>query len=105
SGVPPIYGHVLTTKKQNPQIEMPLAAGTSNDPLLAIWQSGLGRACVFTSDAHNEWSANWVGSALYDKFWANVVRGVPRPPMSADLEVTTTQTGDKGKIVVEALNK
>jgi uncharacterized membrane protein len=104
AGVPPVYGLVLTTKKPNPQVEMPLVAGNANDPLLASWQTGLGKAAVFTSDAHN-WSVNFRTAGLYEKFWAQVVRSVSRAPMTTDVEVRMKQDGDKAKIVVEALNK
>ena len=96
---------VLTSKKPNPQIEMPIVAGKNNDPILAHWQTGLGKAAAFTSDAHNTWAAQWVGSQMYSKFWAQVIRGVSRPPMSADFDVQTVQNGTTGKITVEAVNK
>jgi hypothetical protein len=105
--LPDIYGLVLTSRKQNPQIELPLVAGRNSppDPLLAHWQTGMGKAAVWTSDAYNKWSANWVAMGGYDKFWAQVVRSVSRPPMSGDFDVQTVQNGDKGKITVEALNR
>jgi hypothetical protein len=105
SGFPAVYGYILTSKKPNPQIEMPLVAGKNNDPVLAHWQTGLGKACVFTSDAHNLWAAQWVGSEVYDKFWAQVVRAVSRPPQSTDFDVQVSGTGLKRKVTIEALNK
>lgn len=100
-----VYGMVLSTKKNNPQVEVPLVAGPQNDPLLAHWQTGLGRSLVFTSDAHNKWAADWVGSEVFDKFWAQAVREVARPAESADFDVRVSNTGGQGKIVVEAVNK
>ena len=79
--LPPLRGMVLTSRKHNPQIEMPLVAGKNNDPILAHWQTGLGKAVAFTGDAHNKWAAEWVGSPMYSKFWSQVVRSVSRPPM------------------------
>lgn len=103
--LPGIYGMVLTSKKEDPQVEVPLVIGTNNDPLLAHWQTGLGKAAAWTSDAYNKWAANWVAFGGYEKFWAQVVRSVSRPPMSSDFDVRTVQNGDKGKIIVEALNR
>jgi uncharacterized membrane protein len=103
--LPPLRGMVLTSRKSNPQIEIPITAGAANDPILAHWQAGLGKTAIFTGDAHNKWAAGWVGSPLYSKFWSQVVRGVQRPPMSTDFEVQTTQDGGVGKLTVEALNK
>ncbi|HVT88987.1 MAG TPA: hypothetical protein VHD56_09055 [Tepidisphaeraceae bacterium] len=105
TALPDVFGFVLTTKKENPQVEMPLIAGKNNDPLLAHWQAGLGKAAAWTSDAYNKWAANWLASGGYQKFWSQVVRSVSRPPMSADFDVKTVQNGDKGRIVVEALNR
>jgi len=99
-----ITGMVLTSRKSNsPLIQIPLLAGKENDPLLAHWQTGLGRAAVFTSDAMPVWTANLVSSSAYSKFWSQVVRGVSRAPMSADLDVQTSQVGDKARVTVEAL--
>ena len=101
----PVFGIVLTSRKNDPKVQMPLTAGKANDPLLAHWQTGLGKAAVFTSDAHNKWGPRWVASPAYSKFWAQVVRQIAKPPMSNNFDIQVTQVGDKGKIVVEALNK
>ena len=103
--VPPVYGMVLTSAKPDPQIEMPLTAGKNDDPILAHWQTGLGRAAAFTSDATNLWANEWVGSPLYQKFWSQVVRGVERPPESTDFDLRVTTEGGKGHVVVEALDQ
>jgi uncharacterized membrane protein len=102
---PPVFGMVLTSRKPSPQIEVPIVAGVNNDPIFAHWQTGLGKAAVFTSDAHNKWASPWLSTPTYEKFWAQVVRGVSRPPMSTDFEVRMTQEGDNGKITVEAANR
>lgn len=103
--LPPLRGMVLTSRKSNPQIEIPIAANAENDPILAYWQTGLGKSVAFTGDAQTTWADAWVSSAMFSKFWAQVVRGVSRPPMSTDFEVVATQDGGVGKITVEALNK
>lgn len=100
-----VWGMVLSTKKPNPQVSVPLVVGPQNDPLLAHWQTGLGRSLVFTSDATNVWLADWVGSSVYDKFWAQTVRQVARPAESADFETRVEARGGRGKIIVEATSK
>ena len=103
--LPPVTGMVLTTVKKDPLIDMPIVAGKSADPLLAHWQTGLGKAAVFTSDAHTKWASRWVNSRDYAKFWAQVVRSVSRPPMSRDMDLQTTVEGDKIRVVAEAMDK
>jgi Ca-activated chloride channel homolog len=105
ASLPPLYGMILTGRKQSPQIELPIVAGKNNDPVLAHWQTGLGKALVWTGDAFNDWSAAWLSSGEFDKFWAQAVRSVSRPPQSADFDVQTTAENGKGKITVEALSK
>jgi uncharacterized membrane protein len=101
---PPVFGLVLTSPKQNPRVEIPLVAGGSRDPLLAFWQSGLGRSAVFASDAYNRWLSGWVGNANFDRFWAQLVRSVARPAESGDFDVRIETRGDRARIVVEALD-
>ncbi len=103
--VPAVTGMVLTSRKPDPQIEMPMIAGKNADPILAHWRTGLGKAAAFTSDAHNRWAATWVNSPAFGKLWAQVVRGVSRPAMSSDFDVVTRIVGSKGKVTVEAMGK
>jgi len=103
--IPPVRGMVLTSKKNNPQIDVPLVAGENNDPVLATWQAGLGRAVAYTSDATQRWGTYWAASGSYGKFWAQVVRSVARPPMSTDFDIRVTQDGSVGHVTVEAVNK
>jgi uncharacterized membrane protein len=110
---PPLRGMVLTSRKEGAnEIKLALVAanvGANNkintDPLLAHWQTGLGRCIAFTSDATNRWAPAWVGSPMYAKFWAQAVRSVSRPPMSTDFDVQTTQVGNRGHVVVKANSK
>lgn len=68
---PALRGYVRFQAR--PSAELILRADPE-DPLLARWQYGLGRAAVFTSDAKNRWAANWVSWPGFDKLWANIFR-------------------------------
>ena len=103
--LPMVSGLVLTGRKNNPQVQLPITAGTNNDPLLATWQAGLGHAAAFTSDATNKWGVRWVSSSVYEKFWAQLVRSVARPPMSNQFDVNISQRGERGHVVVEGVDK
>ena len=70
---PPLYGYVLTKSKGT--ASTPLLIG-QNDPLLATWQRGLGRATAWTSDATARWSTDWVSWDGYVSFWGAVLRDV-----------------------------
>jgi uncharacterized membrane protein len=108
---PPIHGLVLSQKKDMPGVVMPMVAVNAEgktDPLLAIWQAGLGKAAAFASDASARWQSPWLTPdyiGRYGKLWVQLVRAVSRPPMSGDFAVTTQREGDVAKITVEATNK
>jgi Mg-chelatase subunit ChlD len=101
----PLGGMVMTWPKTSPYLQMPLV----NDkglPVLASWRIGLGQAVAFTSDAAGRWASAWIGSAMFDKFWAQVVRGVIRPQAGtfADARITPTTPGH-ARIEVEVVGE
>jgi Ca-activated chloride channel family protein len=102
--IPPVFGQVLTSRKVDPGVEMPLVSGKMSDPILAHWQAGLGKSVVFTSDARPKWGALWVSSPSYAKFWTQVIRSVSRAPQSPDFEVDTQIDAGKGHIRVQAID-
>ncbi len=104
--LPELDGYVVTTAK--PLAEVPLvraSASGETDPVLAQWQVGLGKAVAFTSGMWTRWGVHWAAWPKFSKFWAQVVRWVSRQPSSAAFEVTTTTTGGKGRIRIDALDK
>lgn len=80
----PLLGWVKFEAK--PAAEILLRAG-DEDPLLARWPFGLGRAAVFASDAKDRWATNWVAWDGFDVFWANVLRDLL--PRAASTETET----------------
>ncbi len=69
---PPLLGYLGATAK--PTAQTHLVVGEENDPLLASWQVGLGRATAWTSDASARWSQAWSTWEGYTSFWAGVVK-------------------------------
>ena len=66
SGIPPLQGYIATTPKDTATV---VFTGPEDDPILASWQYGLGRAVAFTSDATLRWGSDWVNNwAEYTRF-------------------------------------
>ena len=111
SNLPPVFGYVMTTVKQNPLVEQlwissDPADNNENTTLLATWRYGLGRTTVFTTDAGYKWTSEWVGSELYDKLFTQMIRHSMRPiTESANFTVGTEVKDGKAKIVVNALDQ
>jgi uncharacterized membrane protein/Mg-chelatase subunit ChlD len=106
--LPPISGLVLTARKENELVEVPLQSpqppGQVN-PLLAHWTYGLGRSVAYTSDAGRRWAGQWSDWDHFAAFWSQVVRWALRPVDKGNLTVNARQDEGRIKIVVDALDK
>lgn len=103
--LPPLGGLVLTEAK--PDCIMPIIrhGKDGDDPVLAHWNYEMGKMVVFTSGWWPKWGADWVAWDKFGKFWAQVLRWAMRQEASGDFDVMTRLDGNKGRVVVEALNK
>lgn len=95
---PPLLGYVATTEKDTSRTL--LRIGPEQDPLLATWQVGLGRATSWTSDANPRWSQQWVDWDGYVGFWSTLVRDTF--PVDASGAVRTIVDGDTLQVRAEA---
>ncbi|MGB0598920.1 MAG: VWA domain-containing protein [Rubripirellula sp.] len=108
--LPPISGFVLTQAKESPLsqvlIQSPKPDSPENASILAVWQYGLGRTAVLTTDAGARWTSAWTEWAGYDKFHSQLVRWLMRPTGDTGKYTIATQVRDgEVQVVVNALNK
>ncbi len=71
---PPLEGYVVTIPKGRSDV---LLRGPENDPILALWSVGVGRAAVFTSDLKT-WGAAWTHWSDASRLIAQTARAVSR---------------------------
>ena len=102
--LPRLHGFVRTRAK--PTAEVVLAAD-SNEPLLAQWQFGRGRALAWTSDGGARWAARWAGWSAFPTFlgqamaWVMPAPGdVARTGLAVDVEVRD----GRGRIVIDSVD-
>jgi hypothetical protein len=100
--VPAIKGYVVAADRDG--LSVVTVRGKENDPILAHWQHGLGKAVTFTSDAGQRWATAWPTWGKYKAFWEGHVRWMMRPGGTADMRVMTEDMGDKTRVVIEALD-
>ena len=108
--LPPITGFVLTSKKDNPLVEVslvsPQPAGDKNSTILASWTYGLGRAVAFTSDAGARWTKSWPDTPQYGVLFAKMVRWSMRPTGGSGKFTVATEVKDQQvRVVVTALDE
>lgn len=102
ASIPPLLGYVAASPKPVADVAM---LTKRDDPLLASWQYGLGRAVAFTSDAKNRWAAHWVDWENYAKFWAQVVRWTIRSTARTPLETSVAIERRQGHVTLDAVDE
>lgn len=99
SSTPPLRGYVATSAKDLATV---ILRGPEDDPILAAWQYGLGRAVAFTSDASSRWGTDWIGWEGYANFWNQAVRWTMMRAGSANIETTVHERGQEAVLSVAA---
>jgi uncharacterized membrane protein len=99
--VPPLGGYVATTVKQNAELVL---MSHQEDPVLATWRYGLGRAAAFTSDAKAKWGVLWLRWRDFNKFWAQLTRWTLRSGSRADTSAVVQRVDQMGEVVVDAVD-
>ncbi len=100
-GVPELRGYVTTTPRNAATVVLE-GPEPYTDPIMAVWQYGLGRSVAFTSDATSRWSQNWVGWDGYASFWGQTVRWTITAGASANLESRIYMEDERTVIEVNA---
>ncbi len=104
-GIPDLKGYVLATARDRamtilqspPDKEDP----SQVDPLLAVWQYGLGKTAAFTSDLSPNWGAFWYDWDKYQAFVKQLLTDISRVRKEGSLRMSTYTNGGDGVIIVE----
>jgi uncharacterized membrane protein len=97
--IPKLAGYVGTTIK--PEAELVLKS-PQDDPVLATWQYGLGRAVAWTPSVEAPWAELWPNWPDYGRFWAQIIRYTLPEPDSGPLQVRALPHGDAVTIAVDS---
>jgi len=84
--VPPLYGYVATTPKESAQV---LLASDQEDPVLAVWQYGLGRSLAWTPDMQGKWATDWVRWPEFQRVTAQMITWLLPPADGQQLTLDT----------------
>lgn len=99
NGAPQINAMIATTAKETADVV--LSHPGENEPLLARWQYGLGRAIAWTSDAKGEWANQWAGWSGSSPFWNQLLTWLLPQYQSAGLDLRTAVTAGQGQLQVK----
>ena len=71
--LPDLHGYVRTRAKPTAEVVL---SSDNNDPILAQWQYGRGRAIAWTSDAGSDWAEGWLAWEGFAAFLRQAVQWV-----------------------------
>lgn len=105
-GMPELKGYVITTAKGHPAMQIlngPPDAEESDalDPVLSIWQHGLGKSAAFTSDFSTNWGQNWQNWDRFQPFVKQLMTDISRVKKDGHLRMSTHTSGGEAVVVVE----
>lgn len=95
--MPSLQGYVATTPKETATVVL---RGPEDDPILATWQYGLGRAVAFMSDASSRWAANWINWPGFADFWSQAVRWSITEGSNNNIEARVVERGEQAVLEV-----
>jgi len=100
--MPELQGRV--SAKPREQIDT-LLLGPNDEPLLSVWQFGVGRVIAFTSDAKAAWGKDWAGWKGYAPFWLQVVQSVMRSQNELHVKVRSQVQGKTATFVYTVVDE
>lgn len=95
--VPALKGYISTSAKDRADIVL---TSPKDEPVLASWQYGLGKAVAWTSDAKGVWTDEWLGSQQGVTIFRNMVSWSLRKQMSSDINLSVKSNGETSEITV-----
>jgi Mg-chelatase subunit ChlD len=96
-GLPPLLGYVAASPKSTSRVVL---ASDQDDPILTVWQYGLGKTAAWNSDINGKWSRNYVGWDNNIKLWQNLINWTIEKYQEDDITVETEVEGGKGIITL-----
>ena len=104
--LPPLAGYVLTVPAEGlARVALDRRTNESDDPILAWWNHGTGRAVAFTSEQGGRWGGSWAAWPGAPGFWEEVVRWAMRPAAPRDVTISTRVEGEEAIVEVESFSE
>lgn len=69
-GSPSLLGYIAATPKPTATV---ILESDREDPILTVWQYGLGKTVAWNSDGTGEWTRNFAGWDNYAALWRNII--------------------------------
>ncbi|MGI5997092.1 MAG: VWA domain-containing protein, partial [Lutispora sp.] len=95
NGMPGLLGYIASSPKDSSRV---ILESDEGDPILTLWQYGLGKTIAWNSDMKGVWSGNYVNWDKNPVFWNNLINWTIENYSTENLEVSTKVQGGYGEI-------
>ena len=86
--MPALKGYVSTEIKPRATMSMFVDRGGSEEPVIASWRYGAGKAMAVTTDASGRWSGKWVTGNVFQPVWDRLLAWMtPESPAEPKIDV------------------
>ena len=98
-GWPVLYGYIASSPKT--ASSSIITSAEKDDPILTVWQYGLGRTVAWNSDVSGEWSGAYAGKEDYVQLWKRIVDYSTGNASLGEDRVDVVTVGELTEIVYE----
>ena len=98
-GWPEILGYIGATAKE---LSTQVITSNQDDPILTVWQYGLGKTVAWNTDVKGEWTSNLSGETDYAAMWKRLTDYTINESMSSADKVETKEVDGKTIITYKA---
>lgn len=100
SGLPSLKGYIASSPKDTARV---LLESDEGDPILTLWQYGLGKTAAWNSDMKGVWNGNYVNWDNNPVLWNNLINWTIENYSSEDLNAEARAKGGYGEIIVQQI--
>lgn len=100
-GLPSLLGYVGASQKETARVVL---KSDEDDPILTVWQYGLGKAVAWNSDVSGKWNANYIPWNKNLKLWQNIINFTVENYDNENASLEITQQGSKATVSLKNKN-
>lgn len=97
-GLPTLLGYVGASQKETARV---ILKSDEDDPILTVWQYGLGKAVAWNSDISGKWSSNYISWDKNLKLWQNIINFAVENYDNENTSLEISQNGSKAVITLK----
>jgi Ca-activated chloride channel family protein len=102
--LPPILGFVSTQLKPRATMSLYVDRQGNEEPLIASWRYGAGKAMAVTTDASGRWSGSWVRNDFFLPLWDRLLAWMTPPVPPTETQFSAALGYDNGRINIRLVD-